>query len=431
MRRLQAQSDEGAILVITLAFLAFFGLVALALLGQSNAGLKNSVAISGLAKKVYSADGAIDYAMEAIQTDSTLCPDKAAGSTPVGGSVVINADAQPVSISCQTIDNGSAGGWRGFGIVTTSSDADSLQTQSGPDKIVDGAVFIAGGVTGAKNVIVHGADFFQAQNPCSPQGSASPNPPFGTVCGATSPTLDAVVATAPATTDPPKDTTTQPGCTIFSPGVYTTAPVLGKNNYFKSGVYYFRDIGAWTIDKVSVAAGTPGADTTDLVTPCFAEGATANGSGAEFVLQGTSTMAVTNQAEVEIYSRQPPTPDGTSGISLFVQGSRPGAALTQLNGNPRVVIHGSVYSPDANVLTNATGGVSFWMLNGIVAKKLLLQSTSDGLKVATSAGNSSRRVVITATAPGASGERVVMATAVVDVAADPGHTLTVISRRTE
>lgn len=430
MRNRNADPDEGAILVITLAFLAFFGLVALALLDESGAGLKNSGVVSAFGKKVYNADSAIDLAIQAVRTDATLCPDIAAGTTTISSALAINATSQPVTVTCKTIDDGASGGWRGYSIITTSSDVDSLQTQSGPDKTVTGAIYNAGGITGAKDVLVTGANYYQATAPCDVRAKASPTPPFGTICPAAKPVLDAQLPAMPLISNPPADTTSQPGCTIFSPGKYTSPPDLSKLNYFKSGVYYFdfpSGVG-WAISKTTVVGGIPGPDSSNLALPCYPE-TSPNGSGVEFVLQGSSTISIGNQAKVELYSRRPATPDGTSGISLFVQGSRSVPVLQQTNGNPQVVIHGSVYSPDAEVLTNATGGVSFWMLNGIVAKKLLLQSTGNGLQVSTQGGTTRRRILITASAPGGAGERVVTSRAVIDIA--PDDSVAVESRRSQ
>lgn len=38
-------------------------------------------------------------------------------------------------------------------------------------------------------------------------------------------------------------------CQVFEPGYYSTAPVLTSNNYFKSGVYHFDNIGPMVFDK--------------------------------------------------------------------------------------------------------------------------------------------------------------------------------------
>ncbi|MCU1671980.1 MAG: hypothetical protein JWN77_93 [Frankiales bacterium] len=428
-RNLDSRSDDGVILVITLAFLAFFGLVAVALLAQGGAGLRSTGAVGELGKKLYSADGAVDLGIEAVQADQTLCPDLAAGERTISPSVVVDGDANPVALTCRTLDNGSSGGWQGYGIVTTSSATDSLQTQSGADKTVTAPIFNAGGISGVKDVLVSGANYFQAGTTCTGSASASPSPPYGVLCGRPAPLLNATLPAVPPATNPAPDTLTRPGCTIFSPGVYTSPPVLGDNNYFKSGVYYFNDVGTWNIAKQSVVGGTSGGEASELALPCYNELAP-NGSGVEFVLRGNSTMSVSNQATVELFSRRPNSADGSPGISLYVEGSRTAAALTQTNGNARFVIHGTLYSPDAEVLTNATGSVSFWVLNGIVAKKFRLQSTGDALKITTTATPSGRRVLITATATGSAGARSVMANAVVDIAGDAAHTISLVSRRT-
>jgi hypothetical protein len=430
MKRTDARSDEGAILLLVLGFLAFFGIVAVALLAQSGSSLKSGNAVQTFGKKVYSADSGIDFGIEALRTDATLCPDDKAPETTITTSLVVDNQVAPVTVKCRTSTAGSSGGWRGFGIITTSTDADSLQLKSGPDKTISGAVFVNGGITGAKDLKVENANYYQSSTrPCSGKATATPAPPYGKICSASLPVLDATPPAPAGPTNPAPDTTTRPGCTIFRPGTYTTQPALGNNNYFKSGVYYFNDVGAWTIEKATVVGGTRGGETSELTLPCYDE-PTPNGDGVEFVLQGTSRMIVGNKGKVELFSRRPTAPDGTPGTSLFVVGSPPGgSALDQTNGNPQAVFHGAVYAKDAEVGTNAVGGVSFWMLNGVVASKLLLQSSGDGLKVSTEGGASSRTVVLTSEVPVGSGERLVKATAVLSIATD--RTVTVLSRRSE
>lgn len=55
--------------------------------------------------------------------------------------------------------------------------------------------------------------------------------------------------------NPPPDTTTHPGCRVFSPGVYTTQPDLAKNNYFRSGNYRFQGIGKLSLSGQAVHFG--------------------------------------------------------------------------------------------------------------------------------------------------------------------------------
>ena len=424
------RGDDGAVLVLVLAFVACFGLVVVALLGQGGSSLATSAAVSGLAKKVYAADSGIDFALEAVQTDSTLCPGAAGAETTITSSLTVDADVDPVRVTCRAT-SGNAGGWRGYAVITTSTAADSLSTQSGgPVKEIGGSVFVNGGTALQRPVLVSNGNYVQPNGSCPPTTdlSVAPSPPYTRRCGSgTLPTLDAVAPTA-AAGHLPADTTTVPGCTIFSPGTYATAPSLAgvDRAYFKSGVYAIQG-GEFRFDKISAVGGTAGPEVPELDAPCLAESAP-DGDGVTFVLTGDARLTFTNQARVELHGRRPLTDNGTPGISVFVDGTRSAPSLEQLTGNPQVVIHGTVYSPQADIGTNATGGVSFYMLSGIVASRLALQSTGDGLRVATTAGQSTRTLVLTSTATKA-GSRDVVARAVVDLA--PDRSLTLKSRRSD
>lgn len=420
--------DEGAVLVLVLAFLAGVGVVTLALLSQTGVAVRNTTVVADFGKKVYSADSALDVALEAVQTDMTLCPEVSASPAVLSPGVTVDGDVDPVVVTCRTTA-GSAGGYRGYSIVTTdASSSSSLATQSGGDKAVTGPVFVAGGADLKKRVVVTGGSYVQATTPCPAAGSeVQVSPPHALLCGPRpTPTLDVVAPAVPSTVDPLPDTTTVPGCSIFSPGRYTAKPVLNANrNYFKSGVYYFDFAGAWNIDKTSVVGGTAGSATTELDAPCLLE-SSPDGDGVVWVFRGTSALTVSNAARVELFARRPPTPDGTSGLSVVVEGPRTGSSIDQLNGNPQVVFHGLVYSPQASIGTNAVGSVSFYMLNGVVASRLLLQSVGNGLLVGTEGGGSTRNIVLEATASKGTDARTVVARVVGTV--EPDGTLSVLSR---
>lgn len=440
-RSANGRADDGAVLVLVLAFLAGIGVVTLALLSQTGAGVRSTTVIADFGKKLYSADSALDVALEALQNDPTLCPDKpvtAGQTTDITSSLAVDSGIDAVKVTCRTTA-GSSGGYKGYSIVTTDDTvlADGktvvgLSTQSSGSKKVNGSVFVAGSTDLKKPVELTRGNYVQAGTPCPAAADVTVVAPFIEVCSPrATPTLDAIAPAVPGATNPAPDITTVPGCSIFSPGRYTTQPVLNPlRNYFKSGVYYFDFAGNWDIRQTSVVGGTAGSEFTYLDAPCLLE-SMSNGDGVEWVFRGTSTLTVSNSARVELFSRRPtsPTVDGTRGVSIFVQGTRTTSSLDQLNGNPKAIFHGLVYSPQASVGTNATGTVSLYMLNGVVASRLLLQSVGEGLLVSTSEGESVRSVVLEATARKGSDGRSVVARAVCTV--EPDGTLKVLSRWTK
>lgn len=419
--------DEGAVLILVLAFLGTVGIVILALLTQVGVGVKSTSVISDFGKKTYSADSGLDVALEAIQTDATLCPETSTIASGITSGLVVDAGIDPVTVTCKTT-SGSAGGFGGYSVVTTdATSATSLATQNSGSKKVRGSVFVAGRSNLMKLVEVDNGNFIQATAPCPTAGTGvAVAAPYRLICEPRpTPTASVVAPAAPAAVNPAPNTTTVPGCSIFSPGRYTNKPVLSTSrNYFRSGVYSFEFAGPWNIDATSVVGGTAGSETTNLDAPCLLEGSP-NGDGVTWVFRGTATLTVSNSARVELFSRRPLTPDGTPKVSIFVQGTRVGASIAQVTGTEKLVFHGLVYSPQAGVVTNAVGTVSFYALNGVVASTLLLQSIGDGLLVNTSEGLTTRTFVLEATAV-RGGERNVVARAVGSV--QPDGTLLVQSR---
>ena len=426
-RGTQRKNDEGAVLILVLAFLSAVGVVVLALLTQVEVGVKSTSVISDFGKKVYSADSGLDVALEAIQTDATLCPETSTTHSVITSGLVVDAGIDPVTVTCKTT-SGSAGGFGGYSVVTTdATSATSLATQSSGSKKVRGSVFVAGRSDLNKLVEVSNGNFVQATAPCPAAGTeVVVATPYRLICQPRpTPTASVVAPAVPAAVNPAPDTTTVPGCSIFSPGRYTNKPVLSTNrNYFRSGVYYFDFAGPWNIDKTSVVGGTAGSETTNLDAPCLPEGSP-NGDGVTWVFRGTATLTVSNSARVELFSRRPLTPDGTPKVSILVQGTRVGASIDQVTGDAKVVLHGLLHSPQASIITNAVGTVSFYALNGVVASTLLLQSVGEGLLVNTSEGSTTRTFVLEATAVKGS-ERHVVARAVGSV--QPAGTLLVQSR---
>ena len=90
---------------------------------------------------------------------------------------------------------------------------------------------------------------------------------------------------------------------MFAPGTYTSATqlTLATHNYFRSGVYYLKNLGEWDIGKW-VTAGRPvnvnddkRLSTYDVETsPCKATKDADTGNGALFVLGGNSSIVVKN-----------------------------------------------------------------------------------------------------------------------------------------
>jgi hypothetical protein len=153
-------------------------------------------------------------------------------------------------------------------------------------------------------------------------------------------------------------------CRVFEPGVYTSSPELGPNNYFRSGDYRFVDV-TLEIKQAVVTVGRPGAggalQEIDNV-PCDAardaDPATA-GLGATWYLDGTSSIVSAAQGAIEVMPRL----QGNSYVSVHALSTSsvtyPSDAVGALSGNQKeLVLHGLVWAPRARLtlgeVTNTT-----------------------------------------------------------------------------
>src|SRR5947208_15083243 len=99
MIRKQLRDDDGTVLILALAFLGLFGLVVGTILGLATTNLKDTDVVRSLAATTYTADGAVDGAINAVRAQptvglagaSTIC-----FSLPAGA---VNSSAQ-VDVTC-------------------------------------------------------------------------------------------------------------------------------------------------------------------------------------------------------------------------------------------------------------------------------------------------------------------------------------------
>ena len=125
------------------------------------------------------------------------------------------------------------------------------------------------------------------------------------------------------------------GCRIWSPGEYSSPPSLDSQsyNYFRSGDYYFNDIGNWNISSAFTLFGYPGAtgpgidgfkpSDTFANNPCNNAWTTdVDQSGATLYLGGNTQITVDQNSTFEVSGRE------RSGQNIAVQ------ALATNGGGP-------------------------------------------------------------------------------------------------
>jgi hypothetical protein len=453
VNRLRARrGDDGAILVITLAFLLLFGLFIGALLGQVGANFKTTGVVRSRDIKNLNADGGIEYGLLRAQQDPSRCASSAAGTQSLTdqlpGGLIING-SRAVSVTCTTI-SGESTGANGYAVIVTHA-TNGLTTSQGGSKTINGPVFLAGPSNPANLSVLSGDVTQRLTPPATCPSSASigmaPDPPYAFRC-TTAAVPDPAHALPPRPSANPNvtaNTTVVPGCKVFTSGTFPsgTAPALSSKNYFASGVYVLKDV-TWQIDTDVYAGKQATGEGVQLTSgaPCAtdASAGVSDGTGALFVLEGTAKIVV-RHGRFEVFSRQGAS-SGTQGLSLVALGSPAPAGWTAHapqttvldadNGsNPELSMHGMVYAPTANVNLFTTSSSKAQLLGGVVAFDLDLgQASGAGTQVSTQVGIGKRVVVITATADGATpGEAKTRSDGLIEIGNDAARTLSVRSRR--
>jgi hypothetical protein len=141
------------------------------------------------------------------------------------------------------------------------------------------------------------------------------------------------------------------GCSVWLPGRYDAAPVLGEYNYFASGEYFFNNVGKWAIKDAFVLAGWPGATGPDIennkvntggnpdhsinwnTNPCnsAANDPDESHAGAAFYMGGNSKIELQANSSLEISGFL------RDGYNIGVAALEGGALASNLTGEDRIV----------------------------------------------------------------------------------------------
>ena len=268
MTRLRGRDDEGTVLLLALAFLGLFGLVVGTILGLATTNLKNTTVVRNLAATTYTADGAVDGAINTTRGQSTIGQagySSTCFSLPAG---VVNSTAQ-VDVKCT--------GQSGSGTTTTPFIANAstppqaiLAPNPATDSteglsLVNGSVARVQGPVSVAHTLAEGTLSSLTASPaayspinaqtCTGAGVVTPLPS----CSATipndpgyAPSLDMSTYPGTAQTFPSTLNTALPTCNAnkvatFTPGMYTDLTGInslmttcaGGAYWFQPGVYYF------------------------------------------------------------------------------------------------------------------------------------------------------------------------------------------------
>jgi hypothetical protein len=450
-----SRRDAGSVLILVLVFITVIGAVTVALMSQAQTSLIASTLTRNQEKRVYAADAGIDWAIQLLRSDATLCPSKGSSAT-LPNPLTVNG--RLVTVTCQTTD-GSALGAGGWSIFLTSS-AGTINTQSAANdtKTVSGPIFNRGGWSLQAALQVKNGDVYEYPKAgcAQPANLTFPNTTPGLysyICTdtnvATPPSPQALPAAIPADASP--YTNSAGNCRTFHPGRYTSAPVTGNGtNYFESGVYFFDNIGTWNLSDAIIGGqpapilSKPGSFEPRIssTTPCGSD--VAGAAGVEWILGGSSAISVSNQGHLELFSLPTNNVPGVGIFQVLATDPAPWAAkastvgvgsaiLSDGNGSSsELVVHGVVYTPTGHVTIRATNDTGEARLrSGVVAAQVDIwasASISSNLDISTGSGSGQRTILVTATATGA-GEKPITASSVFTIGNDTNKTLTIASWR--
>lgn len=454
------RNESGASLVIVLMMITVFGLILSALLTEAGASVKNTVVVSGHEEKVYAADAGIQFALQQLRQNRTLCP-RVGVSGPAMPTIEVND--RTVEVTCNVL-SGSSGGSDGYAVVVTSPNDNSLVLTgaAGEFKNIGGHMYITGGVDWSSGIDLDKGDFIQQdqgsgcrQAPTTfwndsdgdPPGSLHPQlimdmPEYGYYCQPTSSfpvpnpahkapsTVPTVARDLPAQTDSYADRGGgSDTCRVFEPGLYTQPPDLAEDNYFPSGVYYFN----WSTNDVfevkdaMVYGGRPNSweeANERFGPPASCDRDSDSGAGALFIFGGNARMFIDAHGGVELFGRTGEAgatdnlsfvavPSGDSsnwptGAGAWTASTLSGSPVLDIKEGSQqdLAVHGMIYAPTEDVVLTATNSVIAQAMGGLVAYTLELKSSAsaDAFSVSIPAGlPNPREIVVTAcTDPAAS-----------------------------
>jgi hypothetical protein len=429
--RWSRHSDEGVALVLVLVFMTVVGLFSAVALAKSASVAKSGVQLRSRGDLQYALDGGVDSEIQALTAElatgtPTSCTTVDAGLMP-GSSFSLNS--QTVDTACRTLAGRTRSGaddlsTSNYALVVTSPLDGALQSQSGSDALqIGGSVYINGKVVNSdlkKNIAITSGDLvsplsascdanLQALTQISLTGT-------GQLRSCTEQTLAEAEPSVSLGTAPTFDVSKVLGaglpvgkgkkiCQVFFPGLYTTPPVLGGDNYFASGTYYFHFTtpDPWEIDTGSTIIGgqkMPGVDSDTLsgncaamtdstalaqsgVAPYTSQIATAS-SGNTWVFGGSSSVDFKNGSAIlftppAIGSGIPVNiagaPDGTGGYAAIAVD---GNVVTGGTNNTQMTLKSNLYAPTGHVDIFSTNNTVATAQAGVVARTVTLKASNSG-----------------------------------------------------
>lgn len=463
------RDDRGVILPLTLVIVIVLGAVIVAVATYASATLRYGQVVEESADRLAAANGAMDNALEALDRNASLCALTTLANATGGYEYDLLSPTAAVStingvnprVRCRTI-GGAVTGVEEFALILTGDPGTgarggailNIDGSTTPRKVVNGPVFMATRPVEPSTIAldapltIQDGDLWYGRPTCPapdvsvPLFPAGPHdllinpagygirciqtPDWESLFAAARPSEAAVASGLGAPATPTVDSA---GCTVFSPGRYTSAPTLGDYNYFRSGNYYFENVGNWTLANSYALFGWPGAtgpgipgkgNDTIGSNPCVgAWESDGDQGGATVFLGGNSRITIGANGALEVSGRDQAGQFvavhalETAGVPSIVHGDDPvGLPFpTRLiaigsGGNKQISIQGLLWAPFASIeFDNVSNEAVAALTGGAVVGEVFLQAPASATNFLVGRGGTpaDRRLEITSTAVSANG----------------------------
>ena len=412
--------DRGSILPLVLVMSFILGAIVVALTSYVATGLRFGNVVEERADRLAAADGGLRYALEELAKSKFAGCFTSLGDTGFKVNFPQQINESDVTVICRKAQSG-IGDVNSWAVIVTGAGVPNgqpfvtSQSGGGIQKLLGGPVWVSdpGRIDFQADVQIDDGDIWYYNADCT--SSAPGYPPHlsftpayrGFICVDKPwqqvykvPPVNLPAATL-ASVNPTPDTTSYPGCSVFSPGTYTTVPSLTQHNYFKSGEYYFEDVD-FKIENATVIAGWPDfnkygdqrfLDTNSACqTAMQADQASGALSGATWYLGGSTRIYTGNKGALEILRRlQGNSTAGYSVISMqaleaanapagtkaSTLGWNDNIVSTKAGNNTDIAFHGLVWAPYAQMeFGNTTNSANGQLLGGAAFSRILLQASA-------------------------------------------------------
>jgi Tfp pilus assembly protein PilX len=407
--------DRGTVLPLALVVSVVLSVVVVSIAGFVTTGLRYGKVVEDRADRLAAADGGMRYAVERLRLGaSRICATS-------GGDAIDPPDINgaTVTVRCGQVGDGfdDVNGWAliltGEEIPSTCSGGDCalIKTQSGSakTKLVGGPVYMGSLEFDAQAPIeFRYSQLLHTESDCAASTAAvPPNVTFdstslGLACTERPWSADADpvaglfsepnIGVLPVNSGPalnPAPTIDGNGCKVFQPGYYTTAPVLGSHNYFRSGNYVFDGFNL-EVKQAKVTAGRSAADGSDGAAQ-FIPNTTCNSArnadiggitlaGVTFYLKNGAGFTLDAHGQLEIMRRK----QGKSYVSIHVLDDSLTSTQNVIEQGPGtnkdMAIHGLVWAPEARItFSEVTNTANGQLLGGAVISNIDMRSSASAV----------------------------------------------------